>query len=376
MMLQDDIICLVLTYSIEPVYKLIPEIRNRIHKLPFGCFGTNPKNRYDILTYPKRYSIRQIIGNPHPKIEKHVMERINESIKNKSDFRYFYNELALVKTNNLEYIKWIEKTIFNYADRLCENNGFSGWIRSIINNITGETQFYINLLKVLMSKYRSKKFYDKIHNVVNDDMYMMKYGTYPFFLDISKEQNEQEFIRLLSSLEKYAPIPQIQRIDHPAIINELEIIYGLNSDKSVSSSEFIRKMMGPADPMCITMNPGAIHILKKNPRLINHYYASSNPKFMELVNCGLAHDLRYPIVRQKLEKENPLIISSIVDILNTSDYLFAWVGDKIFIQSERERKINQIDNVYDCAFYDPYKKKLINLVHAHLFYKYEYKTNS
>lgn len=350
MTLPTNIIKLLLAYTVEPVYKLIPSLSEKMINLPTGCFGTNPKNRYDILARPEKYSFYDIINNPHPKIQKEVMRRTEEFIKKKLDIHDLYINLASVKSNNSDYAKWIEKIIFNYADRLCGNNntGLIGWASNIQNYLSGQTALHMDSLTGLVSKYRSKKFYDKFYSVPNVDIELIKFGTYPFFLDISEEENQQEFIRLLKNLEKRAPIPEIQRINHPAIINELEIIYGLNPDKSKSSSKFIRKMMGPIELWYVSNNPGAAHILKTIPELKNKCF-----------------NTKMSIEESELIKQNPIIMANIFARFDCSKSN-GFTNNQL-VKLARENMIAQIDMDHNCIFYDPYEKKLINLVYTHLF---------
>lgn len=361
-MLPTDIIHLVLTYATEPIYRLIPEISERIDLLPYGCFGSNPKMYRDILSNPKKYNIYQIILNPHPKLRKELIRRAEEHIKNKPNDDVLYKQIVSIRTKDQEFSKWVEKKIFNYADKLSGNN--NNWVGNIINWFLSDKNDYNKLfIGDLIIEYKSKKFYDKYKSYTfhNIELLLIKYAKYPFFLDITKEENEIEFIRMLHNIAKYTndSIPEIQKINHPAIINELEIIYGLKSDKF--SSEFIRKMMGLVENRYLTMNCGTIHILTKFPDLIEDLYVYSNPKLTELIISGQINHPKTWAMAHRLKNINYEPFSRITYVLSAD-----LGGDIETVNKFREYAISEIDRRHNCIFANVYTHRLIKLVCAYI----------
>lgn len=339
-MLPDDIINLVMNYSIEPIYKLIPEILEKINKFHSGFFGHHPKMVRKILKNPEKYNLHDITDNPHPKVHKHMMTR-------PIDDGYKCIWIASVRTDDPEFNEWREKIIFDYTDKLLRENIDPG------NNT--------RWLEAMIPKYKSKKFYDRYKSYINvPALQPFMFCQYPHFLDITEEESSIEFLRMLGEIEEYAPIPEIQGMNHPAIINELDIVHGFKPKEF--SSEFIRKIMGPINPRYISMNPGAIHILKAFPHLIDEYFARANPKFIMMVDSGI---ITHPVIHPKLEKNDPELISRVVNILNKTDYP-PFTGDDIKVASCRERDLILFDNIFHCLFTEPYKRQLVKFVRSEL----------
>lgn len=290
-----DILQLILRYATEPVYTFIPQIPKNLYPQLKAELGPNPLATRYILKNLDKYSTEQIASNPHPRIIKEIMKRINEKNYTMSEFKNIIIKLASNINTDPDFTQYTQSIIFDFVDGAiffqdCES-----------------------ILKSLFKVYKSKKFYDKYKNIYSDaDSTVLAHGSYPYFSDVSIEENEQELIKIFEQLQKWTSIHPAQSVNYPPLVRELEIACGTSSKKS--ESEFLKEIINPLVSAEICKNPGAINILKADPSHIMPYHVSFNPRVGELIELGLIgiKDIRW----DNLTTHNSNSLKIILDIFN------------------------------------------------------------
>lgn len=269
-MLSFDVSQLVIRYTIES-YKLPKWIDKSFHPEIFKIYGIGENHRaakYIMKNLPE-FPIERIGSNPHPKIIEHIKSYVETHGLNKHSMLHIMRN----PSTDPDFIAWVDDKISNFMDeqaRILSHDEFN------------------ELLMSSTHSNKSKKFFDKY--LASDDNYSSRVflNFYPYFPNESNETNTQYFI---SMLNKFYELPFcIGEIPAPLIIKKLEIIYGLAPPDSIPDqviSEKLSTLMRNMEPANISQNPGAIHILKAKPKLINALSLSHNPRVGEIIECGL-----------------------------------------------------------------------------------------
>lgn len=263
-----DITQLMLTYAI-PSYKLPEWIDKSIHKKIFGSENiiSNPRAVQFIKNSMGKFEGYGFAANPSPIIE----NRVKSFVEN-----YFSNDLTTIMnlmsnpTRDRNFLEWAKIHIYNFVDGMREKL---------------DRDNYDNLMRRLLVNNRSRDFYDKY--LADKYWAWVFFSHYPYFPNESDDVNEQYFISILNKRPNSTTFAQ--KIPAPLIIKKLEIMCGLSKPDIIDQniSEKLGKILLDIDPCYITQNPGAIHILKARPGLIDDQVVYYNPKVSELIECGL-----------------------------------------------------------------------------------------
>lgn len=284
-MLPFDIIKLVLTYSTPIPYKLPAwidkSIRNKIYRS--SPFAKNPKNFRYILKNPEQFGY-EILENPAPELKFMIMARANQLSNSEIINAKIFRHIANNKSNDPGFIKFITDKIIRAIDEFIDQN-------------SSDVIELGNLFRLISRANTSKDIFDKYiyENCFSDEYY---YGytfseKYPYFPNESEETNIEYFMKMFDKLKShpYGLMNGIwmQAWPIPIIIKYLEIAYGLSETNSMDfdTKQRLYELLGPLSNFQISRNPGAIHILKALPELIDSVSIYQNPRVGELIDLGI-----------------------------------------------------------------------------------------
>ena len=315
-MLPTDIIQLIMTYS-TPQYKLPDWIDKSLHQqiLNSDLLGSNPRaTRYIRKNLPK-YSIAQLASNPDP----HVIHKV--MMFSTFDPIGYYEAINLMKNPSTDkaFLEWAERKICEVID-----SDVDKWARPERDAVL------ISFARI--NKF--KGFYDKY--LKNSQLLWTNTfnSTYPYFIDASEEVNEQYFIHML--MQCNTTDKQVQKVPAPLIIKKLEIMCGLAVPSSISDpklSEQLGLVIGEIDPFYLSQNPGAIHILKARPGLINVLNVLNNPKVSVLIDAGVISS-KINALWRTLQHNDPELVkiigSKVKEPIKNID---TWIGGAIDLKN-------------------------------------------
>lgn len=270
-MLPSDVSQLIIRYTIQS-NKLPRWIDKSMHGevIQLHRFGSNPRAAKYIMKNLSKFKIERLVSNPDPRIIKYVRSYVDT-------YRLDGQTMGIIVnlSKDPDFIKWVENKVNEFMDKQ-------------MRKLPAE-EFY-DLLRIMLQGKLSKNFFDRYlapDNELSERVFMDRY---PYFPNESKEINEQYFITMLKK-SKHIPF-SVRNLPVPLIIKKLEIIYGLASsdtipDPIISENLSILLRDKPDDKACISKNPGAIHILKAKPELIDSAAVLVNPNIGELIESGL-----------------------------------------------------------------------------------------
>lgn len=343
-MLPVDITLLVLKYLI-PLYKLPDWVDPSIHKyiLSSRYITSNPR----AVLFIKKNLIDNYWGsefakNPSPIIMRHVQNLPEEYF---DDLCQIYN-LMENPSDDPEFREWAKTKICKYIDKV---ETFAGMHK-------------IDTICEALRKNRSKEVFDKY--LANSGFWpCFMYGDhYPYFTNETDEVNMRYFIIMLNQMKKYNGVTEqasMQAMPVPLIIKKLSIMAKL-SDPEPYPEQYPDQIYEKVDillgkhiiPKYISYNPGAIHILKARPDLIDPKTIYSNSKVGDLIECELVKpDLKTLLT---LTHSDPKIVDAIKKLIKEPCKKFSDIEDGI------------IHNHY--IFEASGDLRLIRRVMAYLFY--------